>query len=467
MLDTDDTGSEAAAGFSWRRWLMLGLVALPLVLWWVSWYPGMLSVSSIDQLTAVDAGEFGTGVPAIYSIFVWLVTRVWSSPAAVTLVQVVAMVALLDAFVRRGTALGIPRWLAGGTAVLFAWLPAVGVTTIALEVQVAQTLVGIWLLVELMALAPGPGEYLSDPWSQARFGGALALAWLLDHAGFVVVALIAGAVVVGLRRRAELWIVPFAGAAALALLVQGPVYALFSVDREVGPIGLAYAPEIAAVYHHDPGWFDESDEALLEAVADLEVWDDAYRCGDGSALITDREFDAGTIRSRPGVYRGLLARAAATHPLTVLGHRVCAAGFLFVPGQPLGVQFRTYVYNVPPNDLGIHRATLWEQGFRLTKAVLVRVDQPGRLWLFWRPAVLVWPALAGVVVLFVRRRGVSWPGVALVAYVLLAFLTVREPSFPEAFSVHSLAFLSLPFWWPAVARSGAVDEARNASSGGE
>lgn len=463
MLEAEDQGSDIPGHAGWRRWLIVGLVAMPLLLWWVSWYPGMLSSASVEQLSAIEAGEFRD--PAIHSIFVWLVTRVWSSPASVTLLQVVAMVVLLDAFVRRARQLRIPYWLAGGTAVLFAWMPAVGVTTIALETQVAQTLVGIWILVELMALAPNPAHYLGDPWSQGRLGGALALAWLLDHGGVVVLVTVAVVSIVALRRRVELLAVPLAGAVALALLVQGPLYALFSVDRNTNPIGLAYAPEIAAVYHHDPGWFDESDRALLTAVAGLDVWEDAYGCGDGASLIADREFDADAIRRRPGAYRGLLARATATHPLTVLGHRACAAGFLFVPGQPLGVQFSTYVYNVPPNDLGIQRETLWEDGFNMTKAVLVRVDQPDRLWLFWRPAILVWPALAGIAVLLWRRRRMAWPGMALVAYLLLAFLTVRESSFREAFAGYSLAFLSLPLWWPAV--SGAVDEVLDSPGDGE
>lgn len=452
MVDEHGERARWRAPLSRWDWLVAGLTTMPLLLWWVSWYPGMLSSDSIAQLAAIEAGEFGNETPAIYSILVWLLTRVWRSPAAVTLVQVVAMVALLAAFVRRGVALGMPRWFAGGVVIVFAWVPAVGATTIALEVQVAQTIVAIWLLVELMGLAPDPTGYLTNPWSQARLGGSLALAWLLDHGGVVVVIVVAGVLLLGLRRRAELLLVPLGGAVALALLVHGPVYAAFSVDRQVPPVGEAYAPEIAAVYHHHPGWFDEGDRDLLMAVADLEVWEDAYRCGDGAGLLEDREFDTGAIRLRPGAYRGLLARATMSHPLTVLGHRVCAASMLFAPAQPIGVQFATYVYNVPPNALGIERSPRWEQGFNLTKAILVRVDQPDRLWLFWRPAIFVWPALAAAVTLLVRRRSIAWPGLALAAYALLAFATVREPSFREAFTVYALGFLGVALWWPAVAR---------------
>lgn len=447
-MTTTDTVHEGPPPTDRGRWWWLFLVlgAMPLVIWWLSWFPGMLSSDSIRQLVRVDAADFTNEVPAIHSIAVWLITRIWDSPAAVTLVQVALMIALMAAYLRRSPALGIPWWLAGAFVLAFGWLPAVGATTIALEPQVAQTLVGLWILIELMALAPEPRDYLSDPWSIARLTVATGLAWLLDHAGLVVVAVVFGVLAVGLRRSIKLIAVPLAGAIALVLLVQGPVYAAFSVDREVTPIGEAYAPEIAAVYHHHPGWFGNDDLALLTAVAELEVWDAAYVCGDGKSLIEDRDFDISVIRSNPGAYRGLLFRSAAANPMTVAGHRACAAGAFLIPGQPLGERFATYVYNVPPNDLGVVRDSQWEPGFNVTKAILVRVDQPQRLWMYWRPALLVWPAIGAIAALTVRRRRLPTTAIPLLGYLLLAVLTVREPSFRESFPVYAIAFLTLPMW---------------------
>jgi hypothetical protein len=446
-VDTTDHPAEPASRDRSRWWwLFLVFAALPLVIWWMAWFPGMLSTDSLRQLTDIDSADFNNEIPAIHSIVVWLITRLWDSPAAVTLVQVAAMVALLAAYIRRSPGIGVPWWLGGVTILVFGWLPAVGATTIALELQVAQTLIAIWVLVELMALVPDPTRYLRDPWATARLSTALGMAWLFDHAGVVVVAVVFGALAVGFRRSARLLAVPVAGAVALFVLVQGPLYAAFSVDRGLTPLGEAYAPEIAAVYRHDPAWFNEADLDLLSAVADPGVWEAVYTCGDGAALIGDRDFDTSVIRSDPGAYRGLLFRSAASHPRTFAGHRWCAARVLLSPVQPHGERFSTYVYNVPPNDLGVARDSLWGPGFNATKAILVRIDQPARLWLFWRSGTLVWPALAGIAALAIRRRQMAWPGLALVGFLFLAMLTVREPSFKESFAVYSLAFLSLPLW---------------------
>ena len=426
------------------------VAAGPLLIWWLGWYPGFLSTDSIAQLDEIDRFDITNRIPALHTVLVWAVTRIWDSPAAVGLLQVGALVALGAIFAARVTRLGVPWPLSAFSVVVLSWLPAVSATTPALEVQVAQTLVAVWLFVELLELARVGVEGLSRPLS-VRLGLALGLVWLLDHAGILVVVAVAAALAIVARRDLRRLTTIGVAAAAVFVVTQVAVYTAFSVDREVTPLGEAYAPEIAAVLVHDRGTFEDDDLDALAAVADLEVWESAYECGDGERLVDDRDFDTDVVAADPGRYRGLLAEAAFSSPGTVLGHRVCAASFLFVPGHPLGDRYETYVYNVPINELGLARDSLWEGAFNMTKAILVRTDQPQQLWLFWRPGLLVWPALAAYVVLAVRRRThLLWPGLALGAHLLVAALTVRSPSFREAFAVYALSFLSLPLWWLAV-----------------
>jgi hypothetical protein len=220
------------------------------------------------------------------------------------------------------------------------------------------------------------------------------------------------------------------------------------VDRFVAPVAEVYAPEVAAIVRHAPEVFGAEDRALLEAVAPLDVWSGAYRCGEGIALVRDRDFDVTPIRDDPGAYRGLLFRAALRRPLIVIGHRVCASGVVFLPAQPTGERFEAYTYNVPQNEVGLERETKWTRAFNITKAVLVRTDRPSSLWLFWRPAIFVWPAmLAFAVAVVMRRRSWALPGVVFAAVLIVTSLTIRAPAFGEIFAAYALALLSVPVWW--------------------
>jgi len=104
--------------------LLLGaLTILPLLVWWLGWFPGFLTSDSIDQLGQADRFEFSNFHPASHTITLWAVTRVWNNPAAVTLVQAIAMAGLLGLTARRLVRLGVHIALAVGAVWLAAILP--------------------------------------------------------------------------------------------------------------------------------------------------------------------------------------------------------------------------------------------------------------------------------------------------------------------------------------------------------
>jgi len=433
-------------------WLSM-VSGAPLMIWWLGWYPGLMSSDSIAQLTEVESGEITNTIPAVHTIAVASITAVWDSPAAVTLLQVVALTLVVATISSRLTRLGVPWPLTVLAAVGFTLLPSVGSAAIALEVGVARGLVALWLLAEMLEMVGRGYSYFDSMLRSVRLGVAIGLAWLLHHGGIIVVLVFASALLWRHRRRPQRLYRAALALVGTFVMVQGVIYAIVGVDRAVTPLGVAYAPEVAAVFHHAPQRLDEPDWVRMAEVADLAVWEGAYRCGHGDSLVTNPEFDATPIRSEPGEYRGLAVRAFFASPGTVMGHRLCAAGHFLVPGQPLGERFETYTYNVPLNDLGVARASKWEGGFNLTKAMLVRTDQRSRLWLFWRPAVLMWPALGALVVLAVRRRRrYMWPGLVVAAYLALGVLTTRLPAFREVFAVYAVAWFSLLLWWPALVR---------------
>jgi len=452
MSTTPDTPRRVWSGPSVaRRASLVALAAaVPLLVWWLGWFPGFLSPTSVEQLAALDAGEFTNEIPALHGIVVWALSLGGSAPAIVTFLQAAAFVALGSLAAGRLTRLGAPWPAAAAAPFLLALVPAVAATVISLEVQVFQALVAMWLFAELAVLAVHGPSAFDDRGYSIRVGAALGLAWLLDHGGVVVVAVVAGAVLWVAHRDLRRLAVAAGTAVGVFVFAQVILYSAFGVEREVPPLGLAYAPEVAAAYHHDPSSFGAGDLALLEAVAPLDVWDDAYRCDDGASLLGDREFDDSMIRRAPGAYRGLVVRTALSAPATVVGHRACAARFLFVPSPRAGERYQTYSYIVPPNTLGLTRDSLWKGGFNMTKALLVRTDQPDKLWLWWRPGVMVWPTLALTVLAAVRVRRLLWPMAVFGAFLATAVLTVRTSSFREAFAVCALAGLSVPLWWPAL-----------------
>ena len=94
-----------------NRALFFGwLSAVPLLVWWVGWFPGFMSSDSIDQLGQVDRFDFFNFHPVSHTFSLWLATRVWDHPGAITLLQVLVLADLLGLVARRLTQTGVPWW---------------------------------------------------------------------------------------------------------------------------------------------------------------------------------------------------------------------------------------------------------------------------------------------------------------------------------------------------------------------
>ena len=129
------------------RALVLGwLSAVPLLIWWAGWFPGFLSTDSIDQLGQVDRFDFFNFHPIFHTFSMWVVTRIWDHPGAVTLVQVLLLAGLLGFVARRLVQVGVPWWLAVGAAWFTAALPMVGATTITIWKDIPYSLAVVWAL---------------------------------------------------------------------------------------------------------------------------------------------------------------------------------------------------------------------------------------------------------------------------------------------------------------------------------
>src|SRR5262249_36550282 len=123
--------------------------------------------------------------PIFHTFCNWLVTRVWHTPAAVALAQILALSAVVGWALALMRSWGMPRWLALGTCLLLALAPGNGlmVITVAKDTPFAIALLALTVLV-LKVVASG-GEWLQRPWAWLGLGVTVALVSLFRQNGLV------------------------------------------------------------------------------------------------------------------------------------------------------------------------------------------------------------------------------------------------------------------------------------------
>ena len=96
------------------------------------------------------------------------------------------------------------------------------------------------------------------------------------------------------------------------------------------------------------------------------------------------------------------------------------------------------------------RQPIVEAAFDITDRFWRWAEPDSRLWLTWRPAIVLLPSLAAVVVFAFRARRFLLPSALLVAHTLNVMATTPAQEFRYAYPLYLMAALTLPLLWPAL-----------------
>lgn len=434
------------AAFSWRAWILFALpLAAVFTVWWLSFYPGLVSIDTAVQWTQISEGVFNDHHPAFHTLTLKLLRALWDSPAVVILVQIVLLSATLAYAFTSLLRFGVPRWAVGLAFVVTLVSPQFGHMAIALVKDTPYALVLFWITLLLAERLLG-----SEPKSEHRswivIGALLALATLFRHNGILVTV---GMVVLlpfffwKQRRGAVL-----AGISAVVLLMGTRVglYQAFDVQgRNFTHRATTFAWHIGAMVEQDVPLAQEEFEFLDQIRKfDAKRWHYSPTSvastiwGDPNAQL-DFPFADAELTRLTALHNELLLR----YPALFVRHLLRANAYLFWPPRPADTtEIVDLTFFLPANSSPLERmrkighpmAPLLPEGKdtikKLLRPTLHRQATGG--WILWRPALYMYLSiLAGF--LAVRRTG-DWRLLILLGPVLLntaslAFGVAQEARF--------------------------------------
>jgi hypothetical protein len=450
------SSSSRLAGF-WasmpnRATVIGGLGVVPMLVWWLGWFPGFLSNDSIDQLGQVARFDFTNIHPISHTFSLWLVTRVWDNPGAVTLVQVLLLSGVVAYTARRLTQVGVPWWLSGSTAVAVGAVPMVAATVVTIWKDVPFSIAMLWAFAELLVMARDRQHFWGGLTGPLRLGTALGLMWVLRANGSITVVIVVVALAIAFHAWWRSLLATVSITVGIAFALPAWLLAVLpSTPTAIEPAEV-FMPDVASVVVHHPGWFDAGDLQLIEAIGPLSVWTGKYDCDDSTPLLFDPAFHTSVARTDPWAYRGLVARAVLGNLPTVAGHRWCAANYLVWPIQPASAFLHRPPFEIPPNTLGIARAPISDRAYDVTLAQYRWIERDGLIWLTWRPALVILIGIATYIAIAFRAplRPLLWAGAPAAAHLANVALTTPAQEFRYAFGIYLVMLMSIPLWWLVV-----------------
>ncbi len=178
---TADDGPVSVSRWGWAGYFVVCIIAFGVYLY--AFWPGLMTPDSYDQWKEAMSLQLTNSNPFFHTLHVWLLTRIWESPAVISLVQVFIFSALISwgcILMRRQGVPGSVIWVA---CILCALSPFNGFLVITLWKDIFYCMAFFIFTLILIRIVFSDGGWLERWYAPIILGGAAALMALYRHNG--------------------------------------------------------------------------------------------------------------------------------------------------------------------------------------------------------------------------------------------------------------------------------------------
>jgi hypothetical protein len=437
-----DTATPVVGRWSWLWY------AIPCALIWfiylLAYWPGLMSPDSVKQWQQMVTGHFDDIHPAVHTLTNWLITRVWFSPGAVAIAQIIALSAVFGLTMRELEYWRVPSWVRVIITSLFGLSVVNGMLVITLWTDIAYSIAVLGLFGILLHLVRTHGQWLKSVQGLVIFWLALVCAALYRHNGLAMLAIIPCVLFLGRRQflgrtlllgalvLASIFtvIVPFYSAVGVAPIF--PSYALETQIHQVGAMVSAGVP------------LNDEQRMILTSIQPLDSWKQNYNCYGVSPLTNNDDFQHVYFDAHPNQFVSVWEQLAIAHPGILVQHLFCANSVVWSVSQPNWPYVTTYPTGIYANNLGLGTSSMWPWMNQILNAYASFTTLRQNLWWAWRPALYLYVALFCVVIAAIRLRMPRMLLVALPVVLNSLVLLVLSPAadFRFQYSVYMIALIA-------------------------
>jgi len=459
LFATLQTKSAAPATTRRMGWL---LYALPMLVVWLiyllAYWPGMMSADSLNQWGQALSGHFTDHHPASHTFFLWLLARIYPSPALVALVQILALGLLAGYILGFFETQGAPRpilWLA---SLVFALSPVNGtmVNTLWKDILYSTALLGFTFLAYRVGVTRG--QWLEGRWNGVLLGLTGVLVSSFRHNGWpIVLATFLIMIVLYWKfwRGVAVAVVVFA---AVFLFIRGPVYRFARVNTqgvyENAASSLFSLYSLAA--EADPGSYAEG---MIQSIRPLS--------SDWSCDLA-AQYEAVKQKDGAGQRESLLQKGVnliIRSPNLMYYYYTCRRSFLWIVWDPYGfVDNASHTrYLVDPNPYGIvHDSKLPFLRDRVSAFVYLTSTDNQISWLVWRPALYLYIFIFIIAVQVIKYRDLKLfiASAPLILQAIGFTIAFTGPNFRLQYAIYLAALL----FWPLLFTPKSVESLQSSSA---
>lgn len=426
------------------------LFTLPMLAVWsfylLTFWPGEMSTDSINQWGQMLSGAYTDAHPALYAFVLLGITRVWFSPAAVALVQIVCLALAaswgLKVLLQNGLNLA-SAWL---IAILFALSPLNSTMVITLWKDIPYSICLLIFSIQFLQIIFTDGKWLLK-WLNALALALSGLGMMLFRQNGLPVPAISLLIAILFFRHfwRRIGLIILATLVSWAI-IHGPIYGWIGVEKNTGFENAVFIHHIAA-HVVTGGNLTPEERSVVNLLLPEEDWQ--YDCCNMLPTYNAPGFDETRTIQYSSEIQKLFLDLAIKEPQIELHHDVCMSDMLWNFNTTCGARVSLIISQesqIAPNGLGIRADSKLPEVNLALKQFFATLWMNERLRVYWFPVVYLILILAASVMAFFwlpSRKALFFAVPSLAQTAILFLVNVSGNSYRYQYGICLVGTLSI------------------------
>lgn len=377
------------------------------IIYLLAYYPGVMTDDSFTQWNQMEKFKFNDWHPAFSTLFNWLITRIWHSPAAIVFVNSLLFSGVFAAITVWLKSLGLDNRILIVISLVFIINPVNGIMAVTVWKDIPYSISLLWLTYLAMKVVYSEGCWLHSIRNKMIFSGSLVFAALIRHNGIVPLMLVIIALFILYKKYWKNIAIVTLISLGVITFIKIPIYKALNVTPG-SPFQSLVNPimQVGGIISRG-GSLTEEEQAVVNEILPLEKWKEGYKIYSEVPLASMEGFNMGYFKENKTEFLKAWAGMALRNPKLAFRAYMYRTAIIWRIINPPGSAVFTNNRGVSANTLGFatdSQLPYVKDAFNfLQKALNSRFF----IWIGWKPATyLLIIMLFGFIAIL--KNGYKW-----------------------------------------------------------
>ncbi|GIM28239.1 hypothetical protein CPJCM30710_09050 [Clostridium polyendosporum] len=423
------------------------LFALPTfcigILYLLAFYPGIMTSDSLGQWDQMNTFKLVDWHPVMHTLFNYLITRIWYSPAAIALVQITIISLTFGYAMYIFYSINVNKKLLALLSVLFPLLPPVGLMSISIWKDIPYSAMIFLMTILLLNLYyKGSKLFLKPIFITILVLCSFGILFFRHNGIIPFIATYIGLLIV-YKNFTKRIVIMFISILLTFCIIKGPIFSTMGVQPTQKSEALGILVNSIGAVVKDNGNITEAQKEKLNKVMPYKLWGEKYNPYITDSIKFDKRFNSKILSDNPVDFIKLWFEIFKQNPRDIIKAYSKQISLAWQINQPKDGYVYIYEYPIADNHYNLRSIP---KNYKLNNYLFNTIDVTSkRPTIFWRPAIFMYLTFIIFLYQFVKvNKKIALVAVPLFFNIASLLISMPAQDYRYLFSNTLIFFAILP-----------------------